>query len=641
MKKIITVIILFLGTILNAQIKLPRLISDGMVLQRDTKIKIWGWASPNEKIQIDFNTKKYFTTTSKTGEWTVILPSQKAGGPYQMTLSASNKIVLNDILFGDVWVLSGQSNMELPMQRVKDKYAIEIAKATNSTIRHFLVPDKYDFEKENTDVEAGEWKAATPENVLEFSAVGYFFANEIYTKYKVPIGLINSALGGSPAEAWLSETAVKKFPEYAKEHQKFKDGKLIVQIEENDKKVSKDWYELVNKTDEGLKNNWKNTELDDSNWKQMNIPGYWANEELGYLHGVVWFRKEFHLSKIDGKTAHIELGRIVDADSVFVNGNFIGTTSYQYPPRKYTFDTKFLKEGKNEIVVRVINNSGKGGFVTDKPYELVIGNQTLDLKGSWKYKLGTKMEALPSQTFIRWKPVGLYNAMIAPLTNYSIKGVLWYQGESSTKNPAEYGDLMETLITTWRAKWNQGDFPFLYVQLANFMNPNPEPTESNWAALRQQQKNTLAIANTGMATIIDIGEWNDIHPLNKYDVGKRLALQAQKVAYGEKNIVAAGPLFESMKKEGSKLILSFSDIGSGLISKDGKPLQEFAIAGKDGKFVWANAKIEGDKVVVWSDNIPNPEAVRYAWADNPDKANLFNKENLPASPFEASLSTKK
>lgn len=641
MKKIIVLVILFLGTILNAQIKLPRLISNGMVLQRDTKIKIWGWASPNEKIQIDFNNKKYFATTSKTGEWTVILPSQKAGGPYQMTLSASNKIVLKDILFGDVWILSGQSNMELPMQRVKDKYTNEIAKANNPNIRHFLVPDKYDFEKENTDVDSGEWKTATPENVLEFSAVGYFFANEIYTKYKAPIGLINSALGGSPAEAWLSETAVKKFPEYAKEHQKFKDGKLIVQIEENDKKVSKDWYELANKTDEGLKNNWKNTELDDSNWKQMNIPGYWAKEELGYLHGVVWFRKEVNLSKMDGKTAHIELGRIVDADSVFVNGNFVGTTSYQYPPRKYTFDTKFLKEGKNEIAVRVINNSGKGGFVTDKPYELVVGNQTLDLKGAWKYKLGAKMEALPSQTFIRWKPVGLYNAMIAPLTNYSIKGVLWYQGESSTKNPAEYGDLMETLITTWRTKWNQGDFPFLYVQLANFMNPSPEPTESNWAALRQQQKNTLAVANTRMATIIDIGEWNDIHPLNKYDVGKRLALQAQKMAYGEKNIVASGPLFESMKKQENKLILSFSDIGSGLISKDGKPLQEFAIAGKDGKFVWANAKIEGDKVIVWSDAIPNPEVVRYAWADNPDKANLFNKENLPASPFEASLSTKK
>jgi len=641
MKKITVFIALLVSLVSFAQIKLPRLISDGMVLQRDTEIKLWGWASPNEKIQIDFNNKKYTATTSKKGEWTVIVPSQKAGGPYQMTLSASNKIVLKDILFGDVWILSGQSNMELPMLRVKDKYTDEIARANNPNIRHFLVPDKYDFEKESTDVDAGEWKTATPENVLEFSAVGYFFANEIYTKYKVPIGLINSALGGSPAEAWISETAVKKFPEYAKEHQKFKDGKLITQIEENDKKVSKDWYELVNKTDEGLKKNWKNTELDDSTWKQMQVPGYWANEELGYLHGVVWFRKEFNLSKIDGKTAHIELGRIVDADSVFVNGNFVGTTSYQYPPRKYTFDTKFLKEGKNEIVVRVINNSGKGGFVTDKPYELVVGNQTIDLKGIWKYKLGAKMEALPSQTFIRWKPVGLYNAMIAPLTNYSIKGVLWYQGESSTKNPSEYGDLMETLITSWRAKRNQGDFPFLYVQLANFMNPNPEPTESNWAALRQQQKNTLAVANTGMATIIDIGEWNDIHPLNKYDVGKRLALQAEKVAYGEKNIVASGPLFKSMKKEGSKLILSFSDIGSGLISKDGKPLQEFAVAGKDGKFVWANAKIEGDKVVVWSDAVANPEKVRYAWADNPDKANLFNKENLPASPFEANLSDKK
>ncbi|HEU0125293.1 MAG TPA: sialate O-acetylesterase, partial [Flavobacterium sp.] len=296
-----------------------------------------------------------------------------------------------------------------------------------------------------------------------------------------------------------------------------------------------------------------------------------------------------------------------------------------------------LKEGKNEITVRVINNSGRGGFVTDKPYELIIDNKTIDLKGSWKYKLGSKMQPLPGQTFVRWKPVGLYNAMIAPLKNYSLKGVLWYQGESNTKKPSEYFDLMKTLIETWRTQLNQEKLPFLVVQLTNYMDPKLEPVESSWAALRQQQSNLLKIDNTGLAVTIDLGEWNDIHPLNKYDVGRRLALQARKLVYGEKKLIASGPLFKSMQRKENQLVLSFDNIGSGLISKSGNTLNGFAIAGQDGKFVWAKATIEGDKIIIWNNEIRNPIKVRYAWADNPDTANLYNKENLPASPFEAQL----
>ncbi|MRX68341.1 sialate O-acetylesterase [Flavobacterium resistens] len=635
-KVLILISVLICGTIYS-QIKLPRLISDGMILQRDIPVKIWGWAAPNEKIEITFNKKKFQTTTSQDGNWILTLPSQKAGGPYEMTLTASNTIVVKNILFGDVWLCSGQSNMELPMERVKDKYSGVISKINNSEIRQFLVPDQYDFSKENTDLSSGEWKEANASNILSFSAVAYFFASEIYAKYKVPIGLINSALGGSPAESWLSADAIKKFPDYDAEYQKFKDGTLGAQIEANDKKVSADWYSEVNRQDEGLKKQWSKADFDDIDWPVMNIPGYWTDYALEKTNGAVWFRKEVNLSNLKASSAKLILGRIVDADSVYVNGNFVGTTSYLYPPRKYSFDPKLLKEGKNEIAIRVINNSGKGGFVEDKPYQLVLDKDSIDLKGEWKYKLGVKMAPLPPPTFIRWKPVGLYNSMIAPLKNYAIKGVLWYQGESSTKKPQEYGALMETLITSWRKEWKQGDFPFLYVQLTNFMEPKTEPSESNWAALRQQQKNTLAVPNTGMAVTIDLGEWNDIHPLNKYDVGKRLSLQARKVAYGEKNIVSSGPLFKSMEQKGNQLILSFSDTGSGLIAKNNSSLKGFEIAGSDGKFVWANAKIEGNKIKIWNENISKPVKVRYAWADNPIEANLYNKENLPASPFEGSL----
>lgn len=640
MKKIIILVTLLLSISVNAQIKLPRLISDGMILQRDTKVKIWGWASPKEKIQLDFNQKTYKTETNAEGKWTIVLPSQKVGGPYEMTLKGSNTIVLKNILFGDVWVCSGQSNMELPMDRLKDKYKDVIAKAENPNIRQFLVPDQYYFANEKEDFASGEWVSANPVSVLQFSGVAYFFALEIYEKYKIPIGLINSALGGSPAESWISEENVKKFPDYYQEYLKYKDGKLEVQIDQNDKKVSNDWYKLANNSDLGLKSNWSNPEFNDTDWKTMNVPGYWADNQLGNINGVVWFRKEFLLPKVKENTAKLILGRIVDADSVYVNGQFVGTTSYQYPPRIYSFNANILKGGKNEIAVRIINNSGKGGFVLDKPYELVLGKDTLDLKGLWKYELGAKMLPLPGQTFVRWKPVGLYNAMIAPLKNYSVKGVLWYQGESSTKKPSEYFSLMETLITNWRTQWQQPKLPFLVVQLTNFMDPKTEPVESNWAALRQQQLNILTIPNTGLAVTIDLGEWNDIHPLNKYDVGKRLSLQARKKVYGEKDLVASGPLFKSMEQKGNKLILSFTDIGSGLLAKNNDVLKGFAIANNDGKFVWANATIEGDKVVVWNDAISNPSKVRYAWADNPVEANLYNKENLPASPFESDLNKK-
>ncbi|MFH6936298.1 sialate O-acetylesterase [Flavobacterium sp. FlaQc-30] len=636
MKSKITLLVFLLSFAINAQIKLPRLISDGMILQRDAKVNIWGWASPNEKVELEFNRKTYKTKTAQDGKWSIQLPSQKAGGPFEMTLKGSNTIVLKNILFGDVWLCSGQSNMELPMERIKDKYKDIVAKASNSNIRQFLVPDEYYFEKERTDFSSGSWIEANPTSVLQFTGVGYFFASEIYEKYKIPIGLINSSLGGSPAESWISEEGIKKFPDYYAEYLKFKDGKLEKQIDENDRKVSSDWYKLLNQTDTGLKNKWANS-VDISDWKTMSIPGYWADGELGNTNGSVWFKREFTLEKIKGSQAKLILGRIVDADSVFVNGNFVGTTSYQYPPRIYSFNANVLKEGKNEITIRVISNSGRGGFVTDKPYELSIGDKTIDLKGNWSYKLGSKMLPLPGQTFVRWKPVGLYNAMIAPLKNYPIKGVLWYQGEANTKKPSEYFALMETLITNWRTLFRQEKLPFLLVQLPNFMEPKPEPAESNWTALRQQQLNTLKVPNTGLAVAIDLGEWNDIHPLNKYDVGKRLSLQARKLVYGEKNLAASGPLYKSIKKEGNKLILSFSNVGTGLVIKNGNELKEFAIAGTDGKFIWAKAVIKGDKIIVSNDSVADPVKVRYAWADNPTEANLYNNEGLPASPFEASL----
>ena len=619
-----------------AQVKLPRLISDGMVIQRDTDVKIWGWAANHEEITIKFIDSVYQTTANEKGEWAVELSGLKAGGPHVMEITTSNEITIEDILVGDVWVCSGQSQMDINMKRVSPLYPKEIENADNSRIRYFAVPTKYNFQAPQEDLSYGNWVSVRPDNILSFSAIAYFFADDLYNEYKVPIGIIRSSLGGSPAEAWISEDALKEFPVYYEEVQRLKDTNLIKKIIDDDSQRIGAWYRKLRQNDEGYKNSdqpWYKPGINTSDWLEMEIPGYWADEVLGEVNGVVWYRKNIEIpGPLAGKAAKLNLGRIVDADSVFVNGVFVGSVGYQYPPRRYDVPEDLLTEGINTIVVRVISNSGRGGFVLDKPYELVFKKTKIDLKGAWQYKLGTKMEPLKGQTFIRFKPAGLFNGMIAPLLNYSIKGVIWYQGESNAGRPIEYRTLFPALINNWRDKWEQGDFPFLFVQLHNFMEPRDYPSESNWALAREAQTQALVLPNTAMAVAIDLGEWNDIHPLNKKDVAYRLSLAAQKVAYKE-DIVSSGPLFHSMKIEGNKAILSFTEIGSGLIAKGGGELKYFAIAGTDKKFVWAKAKIENNKVIVWSDKVTNPVAVRYAWADNPDGANLYNKEGLPASPF--------
>ncbi len=619
-----------------AQIRLPRLIGDSMVLQRDVEVKIWGWASGGEEIELTFKGKTYTTESDTEGNWEIALPAQEAGGPFEMLLSGKNKILIRDILFGDVWVCSGQSNMELSMARVKDHYRRIFPDLPNPRIRQFLVPDQYDFEREREDFESGVWKPATARNIPDFSAVGFFFAREIYARYDIPIGLINAALGGSPAEAWMSEEALRSFTEAFAEMQRFKDEDLIRKIQKEDAERSRSWYRELNEKDPGLAADWQARELEDADWSIMEIPGYWARTELGPVNGSVWFRKQIKLPENRaGQEVSLWLGRVVDQDSVYVNGTFVGTVSYQYPPRKYRVDASLLQPGENTLAIRVINHSGRGGFFPDKPYFLAVGEDTLSLAGPWKFKLGAKMPPLPGQTFIRWKPGGLFHAMIAPLLNSRIKGVLWYQGESNTRNPGAYNRIFPALIADWRARWNQGDFPFLFVQLANFMEETPEPAESDWAALRQAQLNTLSLPHTGMAVAIDLGEWNDIHPLNKEDVGKRLALLARKKAYGESGLSASSPRPKKATFHSEEVVIQFQDVGNGLVSRENEPLRYFEISPDGKRFIRAQAEIRRkDQVVVWQEKVKNPVSVRYAWADNPATANLYSRSGLPASPFQ-------
>ncbi len=618
-------------------VRLPRLVSDGMVLQRDARVRIWGWAESGETVKISFLDSTRQALANEAGEWSAVFSGLEAGGPYEMVIAAGDTFKIRNILVGDVWVCSGQSNMDINMDRVRPLYEEEIRNAGNEEIRYFSVPASWNFIEPQEDLPSGKWENISRDNILAISAVAYFFAGELYRKYHVPVGIIRSSLGGSPAEAWMSEDALKAFPQYYDEMQKYKDTALIRRIENEDKRRITDWYMRLNSRDAGYKDPglpWYNPRVDISGWDVLQVPGYWADQGEGEVNGVAWFRKDIELKgEMAGKAARLNLGRIVDADSVFVNGVYVGSTGYQYPPRRYRIPEGLLTGGKNSIVIRLISNGGRGGFVPGKPYELIIAGETFDLKGKWYYRFGTEMEPSPSATTIRWKPGGLYNGMLNPLTDYTIKGVVWYQGESNASRAAEYKNLFPALIRNWRNSWHQGDFPFIYVQLPNYMESKDQPSESEWALLREAQAEALSLPNTGMAVAIDLGEWNDIHPLNKKDVGGRLALAAEKTAYHETGIIASGPRFKSMKIKGNRLMLTFTGTGSGLVTKGGGKLMGFAIAGKDMRFVWAKAKISGQRVVVWNAKVRDPVAVRYAWADNPKGANLYNKEGLPAAPF--------
>lgn len=632
---------------ITANITVPSVISNGMVLQRDTKIIIWGWASPGENVRVKFGNRIYRTITTQDGNWKITMQAMKAGGPYRMEIKGENTIIIDDIMIGDVWFCSGQSNMVLTMERVKEKYPADIASANFPEIRNFFIPTSSDVISVHKDTPPGKWISANPESVLGFGAVSFFFARSIYNEYKIPVGIINSSVGGTPIEAWISGEGLREFPKYAGRIEQLKDTSFLNPLLRNFRRsLEASRKQALNKVpaDKGLAGPipWYDTSYVPLGWKKYWLPGYWADQGVKNLNGVVWFRKVVDVPvSMTGKPAKLFLGRIVDADNTYVNGVPAGSITYQYPPRRYDVPAGLLKPGRNIIVVRVTNQAGKGGFVPDKPYYLVAGNDSIDLRGEWLYRVGeafrpVRVEPVPGIS-MQNEPAGLFNTMVAPLVNYRIKGFLWYQGETNTDRPHEYEFLLPALISDWRGRWQQGNLPFLFVQLASYMEVQYLPSESQWAELRFGQFKSLSVPNTGMAVSIDAGEWNDVHPLDKKTVGERLALAARKVAYGAGNIVYSGPLFKSLRKEGDSLIIGFDHTGSGLTVKGGGELYHFAVAGADRNFVWADAVIQGSHVVVRSNEIPDPVYVRYAWADNPEGANLYNLEGLPASPFEATV----
>jgi len=639
-RSLILLIFSLIFSFVKADITLPHIFSSNMVLQRDIHLSIWGWADPGERVTVTLNDQKRSTRTSREGIWVLELEPIPAGGPYEMKIKGKNEILLTDILMGDVWICSGQSNMEWSVSRSNDA-EIEIANANYPEIRLFSVPNKISSRPlDNTD--PAEWLPCNSENLPPFSAVGYFFGRELYRELNVPVGLINTTWGGTVAESWTSKETISQDPD-------FKDRLLVLEnlnIPEANEKLEKEfeeWQQALRKMDAGFEDEmyiWADPNTNFNTWDMMTLPTLWEDAGLQEVDGVVWFSRSFQLTPdIVQKGVEINLGPIDDSDMVWINGQLVGQIFNHYNwNRKYDVDPNFLKVGDNIIVVRVEDYRGGGGIWGDQNQMYVKADPfRASLAGDWFYKVGTdKMPSSPPQTTFGPNsfPTLLYNAMINPLIPYGIKGAIWYQGESNASRAYQYRRIFRQMIEDWRKHWGQGDFPFLFVQLANFMEPKALPSESEWAELREAQTLTLNLPNTAMASAIDIGEAEDIHPRNKQDVGRRLAKGALKIAY-DKDIVFSGPMYKSMHVEGNKVYIEFDHIGSGLKVHDPYGyLKGFTIAGDDRNFFWAKADLIDDHtVVVYSEKVDNPAAVRYGWADNPHDLNLYNQEGLPANPF--------
>ena len=509
----------------DAKVKLPALISDGMVLQREQPVKIWGTADAGESVSVTFMKKKYAATADNNGHWSVTLPSMKAGGPYLMRI---NDIKLNDILIGDVWLCSGQSNMELPVSRVTDMFATEINEYSNERIRQIIIPKAYNFHAPQESLSATSWKPMTQENVMNFSALAYFFAKEMYEKTKVPVGIINSSWGGTPIEAWISEEGLKEFPIYINDKRLYEDDAYCAHIKKLEGESFYRWNLSLYRSDAGLheKTPWYASNYDDSNWQTVNMfSRTWGNDGLNPIAGSHWLRQNVEIPQTwNNKEVTLRLGCIIDADSVYVNGTFAGTTGYQYPPRIYRIPAGILKPGVNNITVRIISNGGQPEFVQEKPYKLIFDDESINLKEEWKYRLGTPMPSAPNMMFFCYKPVCLYSNMIAPLLHYALRGTVWYQGESNVSRRNEYATLLTAMMADWRRTFSQPELPFYIVELADYLSKEDISGRKAWAEMRlEQAKAAQTTPNAFLIRNNDLGEWNDIHPLDKKTLGRRVA----------------------------------------------------------------------------------------------------------------------
>ena len=631
MKKSIVFLFLILGVLANANVRMPLLFSDGMVLQRSKSIPVWGWADANEKIEVRFNKQIKTITADSKGKWMLKLDAEKAGGPFELTIIGKNKITIKDVLVGEVWICSGQSNMEFQMSKLPD-FETQKKQANNLMICQFgVAQDLSGSPKE--DLKAGKWSVSNKENLGDFTAVGYFFAQKLYAELEIPIGIINTSWGGTCVETWTSREAFEKSDEF-KEMIAGVPSVNMDAIFETYKKLVLDNLRKVQGFEVTMdnENQFKNPNFDDKNWPEIKLPSLWENQQIGNIDGIVWMRKTIVLTAEQAqKEAILHLSKVDDEDQTYVNGIEVGTNTIWDKQRIYKIPTGVLKAGKNLIAVRITDYSGGGGIYGDSTdLKIDFKDSNLPLEGLWKFNVVQVKIAISPNSY----PSLLFNAMVNPLIPYAFQGVLWYQGEANVTRAKQYKTAFPLMIADWRTKWNQGNFPFYFVQLSTFDEFGGNSTKgSRWAELREAQTETLKLPNTGMAVTTDIGNAKDIHPTNKIDVGLRLAAITLNNVYGKKQVFG-GPMYKSQKIKGNQIVLTFDKTGSGLSSPDSNGnLKGFEIAGADKVFHSAKAIIKDNKVIVSCKNVSNPVAVHYGWADDDTEINLFNKEKFPASPF--------
>ena len=641
MKKIIAGLLVFTHLQIVAQVTLPAIIADNMVLQQNKPNMIWGTAKRSDKIAVQFKNQLYLTTANAKGEWKIVLPSCKAGAAGNLEITCNGQVKkISNILVGEVWVCSGQSNMEWKIGLLKETYMKEIKAANNDAIRFVVLNNRFN-NQENKQVSLQQsWVAIDSATVNECSAVAYFFAKQLQQKLKVPIGLIISSWGGTPIQSWMDSMSLVAFPDKLQEYLSKIKPLNLDSISKKQIQNEVDYERAIPFTHQEFKKILDPSYNDDS-WENIKVPQNWELQGHPGLDGIAVYRLAVNLSAEDlNQSAILQMPAIDDKDSTFINGIFIGNTNSWNMPRQYPVAKNIFKPGKNIISIRVEDTGGGGGFNHDpQAFYIATGDKKIMLKDTAKFKiLAIKEQGNEAESYrnLQNQPAVLFNAMIAPLLNYTIKGAIWYQGESDANAYVQYRSLFPAMINGWRKRFNQGSFPFLFVQLSSYDDTPAQPDLNNWAYLRESQSATLKLPNTAMAVTIDIGERNDIHPKKKKEVGDRLAYLALKKYYGNPAIIAEGPTLSGTKLSENSIKLLFSNTGNGLVIK-GENLQGFYIAAADKKFLPATAIKAGNGITVSNIAIHKPLYVRYAWENVPLKANLFNSAGLPASPFRTDV----
>ena len=631
MMKKLTLLILITITfyIAKAQVRLPRIFSNHMVIQQYVPVHVWGWATSGEKITVTLGSQKATTKAGKEGTWKVSLPEMKAGGPFELIVKGKNKITLNDVMVGEVWLCAGQSNMQFEMNG--SKFAkTELFNSDNPRLRHIKIPNTMKAEPAD-DLEGGEWQISSPQTSGEFSAVAYYFGKKLAVDLNVTVGLINASWGGTFIEAWTGSEALHSIPDFSGYH-----DLSPTELENWFSGIEKKYDELFLKL--GISNrdsivedsaSWRRPDFDDSKWISVQLPQRFDYDLLPRFDGVAWFRREISIPENVVKSdLTIHVGRIDDENTVFMNGKKLGENLQEYK-------TKVLKSGKNVIAIRIKDYWERGGFLDPaSDFKISSGNWKQSLAGEWKMGIGNL-----SFLWIRTPsahPNLIYNGMLSPIFQYPFKGAIWYQGENNVLFAKQYRDVIPVMISDWRKHFCSGEFPFYLVQLPNMnsINQDSQHGGSDWAELRESQTAALKLPNTGMAVAIDLGDSTNNHPTDKTVIANRLGLLALKYSYQQNLGEVNSPMMVITKFDGNKGIVSFKNIGSGLVvhNKYGY-VKGFEVAGADQKFHFAKSFIQGDRVIVSCDLVSNPVALRYAWSNNPSDANLYNQEGFPAAPF--------